>query len=265
MGELRVHFKERILNCIPSRNVESDWTFENAMEAGFLDSGPELPLSKDLREDSWWSVDDQGETGSCVGWAAANSVLRWHFVRAGLLPETVRLSARYVWMASKETDTYTSFPTTFLENAGTSLKSALDIARKFGVVTELMLPFGPHALYSGQPNTFYAMAARFKISSYFSLGCDPARWREWIAFNGPVLTRLDVDDSWMEATARKGVLDVYRRETSNGGHAVALVGYSREGFIVRNSWGAGWGDGGFAYAKDDYAMAAFTEAYGVVP
>ena len=45
---------------------------------------------------------------------------------------------------------------------------------------------------------------------------------------------------------------------------MALVGYTTTGFIVRNSWGTGWGDKGFAYAADTYAQPAFTEAYGVV-
>jgi C1A family cysteine protease len=42
------------------------------------------------------------------------------------------------------------------------------------------------------------------------------------------------------------------------------VGYRAGVFIVRNSWGTGWGDKGFAYASDAYAKEAFTEAYGVV-
>jgi C1A family cysteine protease len=44
---------------------------------------------------------------------------------------------------------------------------------------------------------------------------------------------------------------------------VALVGHVDGGFIVRNSWGTGWGDKGFAYAADSYAQPAFTEAFGV--
>ena len=31
-----------------------------------------------------------------------------------------------------------------------------------------------------------------------------------------------------------------------GGHAFAIVGYNRIGFVVQNSWGPDWGDGGFA-------------------
>ncbi len=45
---------------------------------------------------------------------------------------------------------------------------------------------------------------------------------------------------------------------------MSLVGYTKDYFIVRNSWGKDWGDGGFAYASDNYAAEAFTEAYGAV-
>jgi len=50
---------------------------------------------------------------------------------------------------------------------------------------------------------------------------------------------------------------------ARGGLCVALVGHVDGGFIVRNSWGTGWGDKGFAYAADSYAQPAFTEAFGV--
>ena len=61
----------------------------------------------------------------------------------------------------------------------------------------------------------------------------------------------------------QGALDVYKPKTARGGHCVALVGYTPDTFIVRNSWGTSWGDKGFGYASLDYAQAAFTEAYGI--
>ncbi|OAN70668.1 hypothetical protein A8B78_04225 [Jannaschia sp. EhC01] len=33
---------------------------------------------------------------------------------------------------------------------------------------------------------------------------------------------------------------------NTGGHAFAMVGYTREGFILQNSWGQDWGHNGFA-------------------
>ena len=32
-----------------------------------------------------------------------------------------------------------------------------------------------------------------------------------------------------------------------GGHAMALVGYTKNAFIIRNSWGNNWGENGYCY------------------
>lgn len=252
----------RILNCIPSRETEQDWRFENAADAGLVAAAP-IPQAKDLRE-NWWTIGDQGATGSCVGWATADSVLRWHFVKANRLKPTESLSPRFIWMAAKETDEFVERPTTFIEVDGTSLKAALDIARKYGCVVDDLLPFASGRLYPDEAKTFYAIAAQRKISSYINLGREPQQWRRWIATNGPILTRLTCDSVWQNAKTTNGRLDVYDPASARGGHAVAMVGYDSSMFIVRNSWGtAHWGDKGFGYASDTYARAAFTEAYGV--
>ena len=254
---------KRILNCLPSPDQEQDWTYDNALTAGVAAPLTAIPASKDLRE-VWWKINDQGSTGSCVGWATADSVVRWHLVKAGRLPKDVLLSPRFTWMASKETDEFITRPTTFIESDGTSLKSALDIARKYGSVIDAILPFVSGKLYPGEANAFYALAAQRKIASYINLGRNLTVWRTWIANNGPILTRLGVDATWDNAKATNGNLDLYQPNTVRGGHAVALVGYTPDRFIVRNSWGiAGWGAQGFGFASLAYAQAAFTEAYGV--
>lgn len=251
----------RILNCIPSRDTERDWQVAHAEGAGLL-RAQAIPPAKDLRE-AWWTVGDQGSTGSCVGWAVANSLLRWHLVKAGRVARDAILSPRFIWMAAKEFDEFVTAPTTFIEAEGTSLKAALDVARKYGAVPDALLPFGSGALYPGDEKTFYATASTLKINNYINLDRTAGAWRRWLAFNGPILTRLDVDQTWDDATSTGGVLQTYQPMTAHGGHAVALVGYDQDRFIVRNSWGREWGDGGFAYASNAYAAAAFTEAYGV--
>lgn len=259
---------KRILNCIPSRDVERDWQLADADAAGALAAAPAaIPASKDLRA-AWWKIADQGSTGSCVGWASADSVLRWHFVKAKRIKNTDRLSPRFQWMASKETDAFNTQPTTFIETAGTSIKTALDVARKFGTVPESILAFDSAKLFPGETKTFYAIAAMHKITAYFNLSLGTGHqlddWRYWLATTGPILTRLEVDRTWDDARTTAGNLDVYRPKTARGGHAVAIVGYTPDRFIVRNSWGTTWGDRGFGYASLAYAQDAFTEAYGVI-
>ena len=252
----------RILNCIPSSGVETDWSSRTALEAGML-AATAPPPSVDHRAD-WWPIADQGQTGSCVGWASADSVIRWQMVKAGQLDRNEMLSVRQLWVSAKETDEFVSAPSSFIEQAGTSLKSALDIARKYGVVTDDILPFDVTIPYLGQEDTFYALASQRKISAYINLEAKVMTWRRWLSENGPILTRLDCDDSWFGCSAANPNLTAYAKPPRPAGHAVALVGYTPDHFIVRNSWGTqNWGDGGFAYASNAYALAAFTESYGV--
>lgn len=260
--------EDRILNCILSKEVKNDWGYTAAVGSEILAVPREISPSVDLRE-AWWDIGDQKDTGSCVGWASADGILRWHLFKAQKINKNEKLSVRFQWMAAKEADEW-STPTTCLESYGTSLKAALDIARNYGSVPDKEVPFEPEKLSHMDAKEFYAMASKYKISSYFNLrkpGLEwekvRERWKEWIATTGPILTRLDVDDTWMNADKTQGNLDKYLPKTKRGGHAVAIVGYTQDRFIIRNSWGKSWGDNGFAYASMEYAKEAFTEAYGV--
>jgi hypothetical protein len=254
--------RARPASCNPSPKTDQDWTFDHAAQADIVAAAPPVPPTKDLRA-TWWKINDQESTGSCVGWATADGLLRWHFVTAGRIGRNELLAPRFIWMASKETDQSITQPTTFIETAGTSLKAALDVARNFGAVRDKVLPFAAGTLYPGDAQAFYAVASQLKILSYFNVGTNLTNWKTWLATKGPILTRLDVGRTWDDATNNAGNMDAYQPNTTRGGHAVAIVGYKRDRFIVRNSWGTGWGDKGFGYASLAYAQAAFTEAYGV--
>jgi hypothetical protein len=256
----------RICNLVPSRNTENDWRLENALAANAIPApAAALPVSIDLRA-AWWDIGDQENTGSCVGWGSTDGVARYHFVKAGKIAQPGRLSPRCTWMASKETDTFIARPETFIEEAGTSLKAAVDILRKYGAVPEALLPFHNKTfMYLGNENTFFATAATRKITAYFNLLKDLNGWRTWLATHGPILAGLSVDATWDHATATQGKLDTFQPNTVRGGHAIAVVGYTTDKrFIVRNSWGTTWGDHGFGYASEAYIKAAFfNESYGV--
>ena len=62
-------------------------------------------------------------------------------MKANKLDPKMKLSPRFTWMASKEIDEFINRPQTMIEGAGTSLKAAVEVLRKYGPVPETMLPF----------------------------------------------------------------------------------------------------------------------------
>jgi C1A family cysteine protease len=255
-----------ICNVEPSKDTDKDWTFTNSVKAGALKATAAPPASVDLRK-TWWSINNQESTGSCVGWATADGVGRFHMEKAGKITTTQMLSPRFVWMGSKETDSFTSRPESFIEGAGTTLKAAVDIARKYGFALESDLPFHIQTnMFLGEEDEFWAGCALRRVAAYFNLKRELNNWKVWLATKGPILVGLNVDASWDHCDTTGGNIDTFKPNTARGGHAVAVVGYKTDGrFIVRNSWGTNWGDNGFGYVSPAYIGASFfNESYGVV-
>lgn len=250
--------RKRIFNLLPSKDQDRDWSVETAVAAGAL-RRVRLPPEVDLRA-AWWKIADQGRTGSCVGWATADGVMRYLLVQAGRLKRSEMISPRFIWMASKETDTFTQRPESFIEEAGTTLKAAADICRKYGTALEADLPFTvPANMYLGRSDVFYARCATRKAAGYFNARRNVTEWKRALSAGTPILAGLNVDSNF-DAGGKAGRLDAHNAKNILGGHAVAIVGYRADGrFIIRNSWGTTWGDKGFAYASADYVQAAFFE------
>jgi C1A family cysteine protease len=256
-------FRDRICNLIPSVDTKRDWDIGvTRMEAAAKAAA--IPDQVDLRE-SWWEINDQGNTGSCVGWASTDGVLRYHLVKANRLAPKTLLSIRFVWMASKETDIFNNRPETFIEEAGTQLKAAVDVQRKYGCVHDAVLPFHlATQMFVGSEDDFYYAASLNRITNYINLRRNLDHWKEWLANHGPILAGLNVDQAFFNATATGGKLDK-KVGAIAGGHAVCIVGYRKDGrFIIRNSWGKDWGDGGFCFASPKYITDLFyPESYGI--
>ena len=71
--------------------------------------------------------------------------------------------------------------------------------------------------------------------------------------NGPIVTGCDWDTPWFYYDG--GIINEYTGDVA-GGHALCVVGYddSQNCWIVKNSWGTGWGESGFF--RIDYTTAA---------
>ncbi len=58
-------------------------------------------------------------------------------------------------------------------------------------------------------------------------------------------------------TKRRSLPVIERATDADGVHAIAIVGYTKDGFIIQNSWGEDWGAGGFALLPyEDWTLHA---------
>ena len=265
----------RLLNVEPSPPGE---IWDAHAKGPLRDEDP--PAAVDLTAGrAWYRIRDQGETGSCVGWALGDSVMRWHLVENGRLTPRQSLSTRFLWMASKEWQAQRVAlahselgallrewqPSTFLEEAATTAKDGLEVARLLGAVPEPVLRWsGP--LNRGPEHIFYSRAAQYRIAGYYDVsatGHDATmrRFRQWLHQQGPILLVVESD---RELFAGEHVLRSFRARKRVDLHACALVGYTDAGFLLRNSWGQRWGRRGYAIATPEWLRRGARESYGVV-
>jgi hypothetical protein len=74
--------------------------------------------------------------------------------------------------------------------------------------------------------------------------------------NGPAV------DYVVEGSIRRIELPVIPRVgRARDGHAVAIVGYTANGFVIQNSWGTDWGNGGFALSPYEDFMLHSTDVW----
>lgn len=81
-----------------------------------------------------------------------------------------------------------------------------------------------------------------KIDHYAKIG-NLDSLKQAIIVNGPCIGGLMCYNSGNEFW-NKGFKD-----EALGGHAISIVGYNKDGFIIRNSWGQYWGKGGYTLMK----------------
>lgn len=82
----------------------------------------------------------------------------------------------------------------------------------------------------------------FKINKYAMVGSIPVL-KQALLINGPCIAGLPVKNS--------NNVDFWNGQEIEGGHAIAIVGYDKDGFIIRNSWGTSYGNKGYSHITYD--------------
>lgn len=237
----------RRLDAAPDRIDIRDWLYRPSLSP--------LP-NRIVNCDRVPAILDQGVEGACTGFALA-ALIQFHRARRGL--RRFAVSPRMLYELARR---YDEWPGEGYE--GSSARGAMKAWVAHGVCSRRSWPDDLHGAVHFTPER--ADEARLVPGgAYYRVEHRSVRdMHAAIADVGIVYVTLMVHAGWTDPSgsprrvAPGWRLPVIQREVpADGGHAVALVGYTEDAFIVQNSWGEGWGEGGFALLPyEDYLIHA---------
>lgn len=212
----------------------------------------ELPRKVDLRK-YLTAVEDQGQTSSCVANAVAGA---YEYLAKMHTGEDYDVSRMFIYYNGRYEGTEEGGK---IEDSGCYIQHAIEGLKKWGACAEANYPFDP-AIVNDEPyQENYDEAAEFLVQDMAAVPTDLYAWKHSLAEGYPIIFGINLYKSF-DKQRKKGLVpipsDTEASRESHGGHAMLAVGYSDKDklFIVRNSWGEGWGDKGYCYIPYDYLV-----------
>lgn len=236
---------------------EPDWRFSDPDKGLRPKLATVWPGDVDLSEHT--TETNQYSAGSCVGNATADSVEVLNSIEG--LPK-VQLSRLFIYTLCRNLmDTDYDGKGDIDRDEGTYIRLAFEVLSRFGVCREDTpserggWPYDLSKLHTLPSLKAMRSATGHRIHSYYRIdetGSDRIdAILEALRGNHPVVFGTQVDRAFTQLRDA-GPVGPPSGDTV-GGHAMMLCGYDRtKGFLMHNSWGKGWGDGGFAYLTEDY-------------
>jgi hypothetical protein len=209
---------------------------------------------------------NQGTEGACTGFALA-AVINFLLHQRKLKR---RISPRMIYELARRYDEWPG------ENySGSSARGAMKGWERHGVCTQELWPDHLHGAHNFDQKradqatltpggAYYRVdfrqvrhvhAALHEVGIVYATLMVHAGWGQ----PGPstVLLKTEANNKSKKIT----IPVIERKGSADGGHAVALVGYTSQGFIVQNSWGEKWGKDGFALLPYEDFMIHATDVW----
>ena len=227
-----------------------------ALSAATLES---VQSSADLR-DRCPAVYDQGQIGSCTANAIA-AAIEFDLKKQGMDFMPSRLFIYYNERVMEGT---------VGSDAGAQIRDGIKSVASQGDCPESEWPYddtpaGPDGVFPPNararmqpPASVYADAVKHKALKYQSVDQNLMDMKGCLSDGYPFVFGFTVYESFeSQAVAQTGDVPMPQpNENILGGHAVLAVGFDDDErkFIVRNSWGAAWGDSGYCYMPYAYLL-----------
>lgn len=198
-----------------------------------------LPTHVDLRP--WCSpVEDQGPLGSCTGNAIVGAL---EYLRNKQHLPFYDFSRLFIYFNERVIEH------TVASDSGAQIRDGIKSVAKLGCCKESLWPYDIKKFMAKPTTECYTDALRISPIQYLRVA-GLNRTLSALAGGAPVVFGFTVYESFESALlAHTGVMKMpdIAAERVVGGHACLIVGYDqkKQRVLVRNSWGANWGIGGY--------------------
>ena len=197
------------------------------------------------------SVKNQGDTSACTGFSL--SLLVEYLLRKAKRETAPDISPYMLYSMARR---YDEFPGS--RDEGSSLRGALKGWHKHGACRDGLWKTGiqmPKAPKKTQDD-WWLDAVNRPLGAYYRI--DPKQISDMqAALNevGIIYASTDTHAGWDKGNNLKHkkprsfqdkLFVIPDQPGSDGGHAIAIIGYSDIGFLIQNSWGTDWGSTGYA-------------------
>ncbi len=205
-----------------------------------------LPPSVDLRS-GCSPVENQGQLGSCTANALVGAL---EFLEKKAGKPATDLSRLFIYYNER------ALEGTVSEDSGAQIRDGVKTLVKQGVCTEKLWPYVITQFTTRPPAGCYTQALTHQVISYHRI-VSLQEMRSCLAEGYPFVFGFTVYESFESpAVAKTGKLNLPKKsEKTLGGHAIMAVGYNdaTQRLLIRNSWGADWGLGGYFTMPYAYA------------
>ncbi len=206
------------------------------------------------------SVKDQKFCGDCWDFATVGVFESMYAIRNGARDNLLDLSEEQLLRCNTESP------------KGTCCGGwwGFDFIKDSGLVGNVKLPYASGSveclggqLSAGVPGCDPSLPGRrYKATTwgYVSAANEvptPAQIKQALCEHGPLIAAVNVTDQFQHYTS--GLFD--EQDPGEINHAVMIVGWNQLGWIVRNSWGPGWGQAGYINIAFDSNKIGFGAAW----